>query len=62
MAAGEAFAVALRLSGHVRGPGQPLESVALVRVSLGTTGAVARADAAVDPGVVEILREARLRD
>jgi hypothetical protein len=61
-AAGEAFAVALRLSGHVRGQGQPLDAVARIRVSLGAAGAVARVDAAVEPSVVEILRAARLRD
>jgi hypothetical protein len=61
-AAGEAFVVSLRLSGHIRGEGQPLETDARIRVSLGTTGAVARADAAIAPAVVEILRQARLRD
>ena len=58
----EAFVVSLWLSGHVRGEGQPLETVARVRVALGPTGAVAHADAAVDPAVVDILRQARLRD
>ncbi len=58
----EAFVVSLWLSGHVRGEGQPLETVARVRVALGPTGAVAHAGAAVDPAVVEILRQARLRD
>jgi hypothetical protein len=61
-ATGEALVVALRLSGHLRGAGQPLDTVARVRLDLGTTGAVARAEAAVAPAVVDVLREARLRD
>ena len=58
----EAFAVSLWLSGHGRGQGEPLETVARARVTVGTTGAVIRADVAIDPGVVNVLREARLRD
>ena len=58
----EAFAVSLSLSGHVRGLGQSLESVGRARVTLGTAGAVTRADVVIDPGVVAVLREARLRD
>jgi hypothetical protein len=57
-----AFAVSLLVSGHVRGEGQPLEVAALVRVSLGAAGAVSCAEATVEPAVVAILREARLRD
>jgi hypothetical protein len=56
------FAVALLLSGHVRGEGQPLDVAAHVRVSLGAAGAVSSAEATVEPAVVAVLREARLRD
>jgi hypothetical protein len=59
---GGAFVVSLSMSGHARGEGQPLDVEADVRVSLGPTGAVARAEATIEPAVVAILREARLRD
>jgi len=58
---GQPIAVSLWLSGHVRGQGQPLETVGRVHVTVGTTGAVTRADAVFDPAVVEILGAARLR-
>jgi hypothetical protein len=56
------FAVLLSVSGHVRGEGQRLEVAAHVRVSLGAAGTVSSAEATVEPAVVAILREARLRD
>jgi hypothetical protein len=62
VAADEAFAITLWLSGTVRGQGQSLEAQASARVTVGTTGAVTRADVAMDPRVVDVLREARLRD
>ena len=43
-----------RLSGHVRGDGKPLDvAVACPRSAWGRTGAVARAEATVEPAVVE---------
>lgn len=54
--------LSLRLSGHARGTGQVIHVSVQVRAALGANGLVFRAEADVDPAVVGILREARLRD
>ena len=59
---GGAVVVPLTVSGHVRGDRQPVDIAAPVRIVLGASGAMARAEATVDAAVVATLRAARLRD
>ena len=58
----EACVVPLWLSGQLRGTRSPVDVV--VRVSVGATeaGSVTRADALIDPAMLEPIREARLRE
>jgi hypothetical protein len=58
----EACIVPLWLSGQLRGTGSAVDVV--VRVSIGATdaGTVTRADALIDPAILEPIREARLRE
>ena len=58
----EASVMPLWLSGQLRGTGSMVNVV--VRVSVGATaaGTVTRADARIDPAVLEPIREARLRE
>jgi len=58
----EACVVPLWLSGQLRGTRSPVDVV--VRVSVGATeaGTVTRADALIDPAMLEPIREARLRE
>ena len=58
----EACVVPLWLSGQLRGIGSTVDVV--VRVSVGATdaGTVTRADARIDPAILEPIREARLRE
>ena len=58
----EACIVPLWLSGQLRGTRSPVDVV--VRVSVGATeaGSVTRADALIDPAMLEPIREARLRE
>ena len=58
----EACVVPLWLSGQLRGTGSAVDVV--VRVSVGATdaGTVTRADALIDPAMLEPIREARLRE
>ena len=57
-----AFTVPLRLTGHLRGSRDPIETVVSVAVVAGEADSVVRADAAVDPAALEPLRAARLRE
>jgi len=58
----EACVVPLWLSGQLRGTRSPVDVV--VRVSVGATeaGSVTRADALIDPAMLEPIREAQLRE
>jgi hypothetical protein len=58
----EACIVPLWLSGQLGGTGSAVDVV--VRVSIGATdaGTVTRADALIDPAILEPIREARLRE
>ena len=58
----EACVVPLWLSGQLRGTRSPVDVV--VRVSVGATeaGSVTRADALIDPAMLEPIRQARLRE
>ncbi len=58
----EACVVPLWLSGQLRGTGSAVDVV--VRVSVGATdvGTVTRADALIDPAILEPIREARFRE
>ena len=57
-----AFAVLLSVSGHVRGRGTAARSRGACPRQPGGGGPVSSAEATVEPAVVAILREARLRD
>jgi hypothetical protein len=61
-ASDEGLSISIWISGRLRGQGQPVETEARARVTVGTTGSVIRAEVAMEPGVVNVLREARLRD
>lgn len=52
----------LWLSGHLRGTGTSVEAVIRVSMTVTDDDAVTRADASVDPAVLESIREARLRE
>ncbi|MDH4062934.1 MAG: hypothetical protein OEW19_00935 [Acidobacteriota bacterium] len=58
----DAWIVPLWLSGHLRGTGDGVEAVMRVLVVRDERGVVTRADLALDAGIVERLREARLRE
>ena len=58
----EAWVVPLWLSGHLRGTGSALEAVLRVAVEATAAGVVTRADAQVDPTVLEPIRDARSRE
>jgi hypothetical protein len=59
---GDTVALSLRLSGHARGTGEPIDTLIQIGATLHANGAVVRAEATADAAVVDILREARLRD
>jgi hypothetical protein len=57
----DSTAVALRLSGRLRGSGRPIETVLRAALAI-DGGTVTRADLALDPALVPLLREARLQE
>ena len=57
-----AFVLPLWLSGRLRGVDQPIEVVMRVTVRMAASGAVARADLALDEAHVARLRQARLTE
>lgn len=59
---GHRCTVPLWLSGRLRGTGAAVETVVHVALTSTDTGTVIRADARVDPSVLDPIREARLRD
>src|SRR5918993_559474 len=59
---GDSLTLSLRLSGHARGTGEAIDALVHVGATLQENGAVFRAEATIDPAVVDVLREARLRD
>ena len=61
-AGADACIVPLWLSGQLRGTSSPVDVV--VRVSVGATdgGTATRADALIDPAMLETIRDARLRE
>ena len=58
----EPCAVPLWLSGQLRGTGSAVDVVVRVSVSATDAGTVTRADALIDPAILEPIREARLRE
>lgn len=58
---GGTCAVPLWLSGRLRGSNQPVETVLRAALAI-DAGTVTRADVALDPALVPLLREARLRE
>lgn len=54
--------VPLWLSGHLRGTGGAVETVVHAALTSTGTGTVIRADARVDPSVLDSIRDARLRE
>ena len=58
----EACVMPLWLSGHLRGTGATVDAVVRVSVGATLTGTVTRADAHVDPAILDLIREARLRE
>ena len=58
----EACVVPLWLSGELRGTGSAVDVVVRVSVSATDASTVTRADALIDPAILEPIREARLRE
>ncbi len=54
--------VPLWLSGHLRGTNTPVEVVVTASLHTNSSGVVTQADVSVDPGTLDQLREARLRE
>jgi hypothetical protein len=54
--------VTMKLSGHLRGTGHQLQTIMHARIGIGSSGAVSRADVALHREVIDMLREARLRE
>lgn len=58
----ETQVVPVWLSGHLRGTDEPIETVLRATLAAGSTALIARADLAVESGLMAPLREARLRE
>ena len=59
--AGDRLAFALRLSGALRGTGEKVSALARIAVVLNAAGHVTIAEATIDAGELQKIREARLR-
>jgi hypothetical protein len=59
---GDGTTVPVWLSGHLRGTNAPVEVVIAVTLRTDASGVVTQAEVSMDPGTLDQLREARLRE